>query len=219
MGYRDARRLHVLLMTWLTLAFTATWLPLLRGAFDGPSYHWGTGLLGFRFDGAGLGGDYPFLIVKSAVALALLGFGWRRPNGAFRPALVAWLAVGLVDTLFNVITAPGDFRFQGDTLGVDISLALVAPALDAAMLGLAMWWSIRAPALPVPPLARANMVLLAAAALLLPVQYVLLSSGRGQDPNDVVGVLLTIAGWFLLSFGLGLWRLGSPRPLVVTAAT
>jgi hypothetical protein len=219
MGYRDARRLHVLLMAWLTLTLTATWLPLLRGAFDGPSYQWGAGLLGFQFSGAGLAGDYPFLVAKAAVALALVGFGWRRPNGAFRPALVAWLAVGLVDTLFNVISAPGDFRFRGDTLGVDVSLALVAPALDAAMLGLAMWWSIRAPALPVPPLARANMVLLAAAAALLPVQYVLLSGGHGQDANDVVGVLLTIAGWFLLSAGLGLWRLGRPRPLSVAAAT
>jgi hypothetical protein len=219
MGYRDARRLHVLLMAWLTVTLLAAWLPLLRGAFDGPSYQWGTELLGFRFAGAGLGGDYPFLIVKAAVALALLGFGWRRPNGAFRPALVAWLAMGLVDTLFNVITAPGDFRFRGDTLGVDVSLVLAAPALDAAMLGLAMWWSIRAPALPVPPLARANMVLLTAAVLLLPVQYALLSSGRGQQANDVVGVLLTIAGWFLLSAGLGLWRLGRPQPLAVTAAT
>ena len=219
MGYRDARRLHVLLMSWLTLTFLMAWLPMLRGAMDGPSYQWGSGLLGFEFAGAGTGGDYWFVVARSAVALGFLWFGWRRPNGPFRLALVAWLTMNFVDTIFNVTTAPEDFRFRGDTLGVDISLALVAPALEAALVALAAWWAVKAPALPVPPLARANFVLLTTASLLLPVQYVLLSSGRGQQANDVVGVLLTIAGWFLLSAGLGLWRLGRPQPLAVTAAT
>jgi hypothetical protein len=35
----------------------------------------------------------------------------------------------------------------------------------------------------------------------------------------VVGVLLTIAGWTLFSFGLGLWRIGAPRPVRLAAAT
>src|SRR5262245_52342852 len=141
MGYRDARRLHVLLMSWLTLTFLMAWLPMLRGAMDGPSYQWGSGLLGFHFGGAGTGGDYWFVVAKSAVALAFLGFGWRRPNGTFRVALVAWLALALADTSFNVMTAPEDFRFQGDTLGVDISLAWIAPLFDAALMGLAAWWA------------------------------------------------------------------------------
>ena len=54
-----------------------------------------------------------------------------------------------------------------------------------------------------PPLGRLNMVLLAIFALLLPIQYWLLSTGSGQDTNDVVGVLLTMAGWLLFSVGLG----------------
>ena len=219
MGYRAARRIHVLLMSWLTLTFLTAWLPLLRGAMDGASYEWGAGLFGLRFAGAGLSGDYGFVIVKAAIALAFLSFGWRRPNGGFRPALVAWLALGLADTLYSVAAAPGDFRFRGDTLGIDISLVVMAPALDAAWLLLGTAWALRAPPLPVPPLVRSNMVLLAAAALLLPIQYVLLSSGGGQDPNDVVGVLLTIAGWFLFSAGLGLWRIGAARPLRMSAAT
>ena len=219
MSYRAARRIQVLLMSWLTLVFVIAWLPLMRGAMDGPSYQWGASLLGMEFSGAGTAGDYGFLLLKAAIGVALIGAGWRRPNGAFRLALPLWLALSLADTLLNVLTAPEDFRFQGDTLGVDVSLVLVAPALDAAMLAIAGWWALRAPALPVPPLARANFVLLATAAALLPVQYVLLSTGRGQEANDVVGVLLTMAGWVLFSAGLGLWRIGAREPLTVAAAT
>ena len=219
MGYRTARRIQILLMSWLTLTFLTAWLPTLRGAMDGASYQWGGGLLGFQFSGSGIAGDYAFVIAKSAVALAMLFYGWRRPNGGFRVALAGWLALMLADTIYNVVTAPGDFRFRGDTLGVDISLAAIAPALDAAMLALAGWWALRAPALPVPPLARANVVLLATAALLLPVQYALLSGGSGQDASDVIGVLLTMLGWFLFSAGLGLWRITDRRPLAMANAT
>ena len=219
MGYRTARRIHVLLLSWLTLIFVTAWLPLLRGAMDGASYEWGATLLGMRFAGSGTGGDYWFVVAKAAIGIALHVFGWRRPNGAFRLALVGWLALGLADTVYSVVTAPEAFRFRGDTLGVDVSLAIAAPALDAAMLALAAWWAARAPALPVPPLARANHVLLATAAALLPVQYLLLSRGSGQETSDVVGVLLTMAGWALFSAGLGLWRIGPRAPVRLAAAT
>ena len=219
MGYRAARRIHVLLMSWLTLLFLTAWLPLLRGAMDGPGYEWGGGLLGFQFSGAGLSGDYGFVLAKAALGLALLFYGWRRPNGGFRLALVGWLGLMLVDTLYNVFTAPEAFRFRGDTLGIDISLAAMAPALDAALLLLGAAWALKAPALPVPPLSRANFVLLSTAAALLPAQYLLLSRGAGQDASDVAGVLLTIFGWFLLSSGLGRWQLPRPRPAPLVAAT
>lgn len=216
MGYRTARRLHVLLMSWLTLTFLTAWLPSVRSLMDGPSYEWAGTLLGYSFSGAGLAGDYPFVLIKAAFGLAFLFFGWRHPNGGFRLGLVLWMALMLTDTLVNVIASPGNFRIRGDTLGIDISLAVVVPALDAAMLALASYWALRAPALPVPPLARANFVMLGTAAALLPPEYALLSTGRGQDAFDVMGVLLTMAGWALLSFGLGLWRL--PRPASAFAA-
>ncbi len=203
MSDRGARRLHILLMAWLTLTFVIAWLPFLRGAMDGPSYQWGASHFGWDFGGAGTGGDYWFAAAKAALAVLLLWAGWRRPNGPFRMALLLWLALRLADTVHAAILAPEDFRFQGDTLGVDVSLALVAPALDAAMLLAAFWWFMQAPAIKVPPLGRLNIVLLAIFALLLPVQYWLLSAGSGQDTNDVVGVLLTMAGWVLLSVGLG----------------
>ena len=216
MGYRTARRLHLLLMSWLTLTFLSAWLPTVRGLMDGPSYQWAGSLLGHGFSGAGLSGDYPFVLIKSAFGLALLYFGWRHPGGGFRLGVVLWMALMLADTLVNVIAAPGDFRLQGDTLGIDVSLAVAAPTLDATMLALAAYWALRAPALPVPPLARANFIMLGTAVALLPLQFALLNAGRGQDASDVLGVLLTIAGWALASFGLGLWRL--PRPARALAA-
>lgn len=219
MGYRAARRVQILLMVWITITFVTAWLPFLRSLMDGTSYEWGDALFGMRFSGAGLEGDFWYPALATAIGLAFLWAGWRRPNGAVRIALPAWLALMLADTLYSVTTAPGDFRFRGDTLGVDVSLAVVAPVLDGAMLALAGWWALRAPALPVPPLERANFVLVTLAALLLPVQFALLSAGRGQDANDVIGVLLTIAGWFVLSAGLGLWRVPRRRPVGWAPAT
>lgn len=215
MSYRGARRIHVLLMSWLTLTFVTAWLPFVRGAMDGPSYEWGSGLFALQFSGAGLAGDYWYAALMAAIGLGFLILGWRRPNGPFRLALLAWLALMFANTLYNVAAAPEDYRFQGATLGVDVSLVLVAPAFAAAVFGVALYWFQQAPNLPVPPLARTNIVLVAISILLLPIQFVLLSSGRGQDSNDVVGVLLTMAGWALLSAGLGVWRTPGPaaRPL------
>lgn len=215
MSYRGARHVHILLMSWITLTFVTAWLPFIRGAMDGPSYEWGTGLFAWEFSGSGLAGDYWYAALMAALGIALLIHGWRRPNGAFRPALVLWLALMFANTLYNVTTAPEAYRFQGATLGVDVSLTIVAPALAAAMLGVAFYWLQKAPSLPVPPFARANIILIAISLMLLPLQYALLSSGRGQDSSDVVGVLLTMAGWALLSAGLGLWRNPAPaaRPL------
>ena len=214
MTYRGARRIHVLLMSWITVTFVTGWLPFLRGAMDGPSYQWGAGLFAWQFSGAGTGGDFWYAALMAAIGFGFLYYGWRRPNGPFRLVLVAWLALMFANTLYNVTTAPDAYRFQGDTLGVDISLVVVAPAIAAAMLGVAFYWLQKAPSLPVPPLGRTNIVLIAMAAMLLPVQYVLLSTGQGQDSNDIVGVLLTMAGWALFSAGLGLWR----TPSVARAA-
>ncbi len=219
MSYRAARHIHVLLMSWLTLGFVPGWLPLVRSVVEGPAYHWGATFFGRAFGGAGPGGDFWFVALMAAIGVAFLVVGWRRPNGPFRIVLVAWLALMLADTLYGVIAAPGSYRFRGDTLGIDVSLALAAPALKAAALGLALWWFQWAPALPVPPLGRANFTLIAMATALLPVQFALLSRGHGhgQEAGDVVGVLLTLAGWVLFSAGLGLWRNPVPVPRPIQA--
>jgi hypothetical protein len=123
-----------------------------------------------------------------------------------------WLAFWLASTIHNVLGAPDDYRFRGDTLGLDISLAWVGPGFGLVMLALAALWAFRAPEIQVPPLAVVNRMLLAAFVLLIPVQYALLSAGRGQDNFDVAGVVVTLAGWILLSLGLGIRRFPPPGP-------
>ena len=206
MTQRRARAVQIALMVWLTMTFVTGWLPFLRSLMDGPSYEWGATLFGLSFSGAGLGGDYWFPVLKTAIGLSFLWLGWRAPNGAFRPLLVLWLALMFADTVHAVLTVPDNFRFQGDTLGMDFSLVLVAPALDGGMLLLALWFAARAPALEARPMGPANQLMLGMAILFLPLQFFLLRSGQGQEVNDVVGVLLTIAGWILLSAGLAPWR-------------
>jgi hypothetical protein len=205
MSVRTARRLQILLMIWVTTIFLTAWLPFLRSMMDGPSYEWGATLFGRQFSGNGLAGDYWYPVLKAAIGLSLLYGGWRRPDGLVRVALVGWLTLSLADTLYSVATSPENFRFRGDTLGIDLSLVLIAPALDATMLALAIWWAARAPALGQAPMSMTNHVMLGTAALLLPVQYLLLSSASGHDTPDVLGVLLTLTQWALISAGLAPW--------------
>lgn len=191
MGYRVARVAHVGLMIWLGLLFLSVWLTLLRSMMGGAEYGWSARFLGWEFAGAGLDGDFGYLLAKTALGLALIRLGWRQPNGAFRAALPALLALLLADTLHAAVT-------QAPSLWP----TLVAPLLDGAMLGLALWWARNAPELRVPPLRRMNRVLLAAAVLLLPVQYILLRAGAGES----AAAWPLVVAWGLLSAGLAPWR-------------
>ena len=67
MSYRGARRLHVLLMSWITLTFVTGWLPFVRGVMDGPTYQWGGGLFAWNFSGAGTGGDFWYAALMAAL--------------------------------------------------------------------------------------------------------------------------------------------------------
>ena len=205
MDNRIARATHCALMIWISLLFLAAWLPFVRSLMDGESYQWGARLLGRQFGGAGLSGDYWFAAGRAAIGLALLWLGWRRPNGRVRYAILGWLALMFADTLYSVVTAPESFRFRGDTLGVDVSLVSIAPVLDGFFLLLAFWWVARSPLLVTPPMGAVNRCLVGLALLMLPFQYFLLSSADGRGVNDVVGVVLTILGWGLLSAGFAPW--------------
>lgn len=205
MDYRMGRATHVALMIWITLLFLVAWLPFVRSLMDGDSYQWGARLLGRQFGGTGLSGDYWFAAGKAAIGVSLLWFGWRKPNGKGRYAILGWLALMFVDTLYSVVTAPDSFRLRGDTLGVDVSLVWIAPMLDGFFLLLAAGWAARSPVLATPPMGAANRLLVGMALLMLPFQYFLLSSAEGQEVNDVLGVVLTIIGWGLLSAGFAPW--------------
>ena len=54
---------------------------MVRGAFDGPTYNWGTSYFGKQFSGSGTGGgDYWLLVVKSifAITRSVSWLAWRK---------------------------------------------------------------------------------------------------------------------------------------------
>ena len=196
-----------MLLWWTSITFVTGWLPLIRSAFDGSSYEWATSYFGHDFSGKGLTGDYWLVIVKVILGLAILFLGWRGARNPFGYLLIGWQIFGFGDSVFSAVTKPEDFRFRGDTLGVDVSLAWVAPALYGVALSLSVWWYVkeRKNRLTVDPgWSSANtrwMIMLSA---LLPVQFFLLRNGGPNTTMDQIGVLLTIVQWFLIPFALRL---------------
>ncbi|HEV2818035.1 MAG TPA: hypothetical protein VGW40_12540 [Allosphingosinicella sp.] len=206
MSRRSERAAHAALMWLLTLPFILYWLPFLRSIFDGASYEWGHSLFGRQFSGAGLGGDFWFPCAGVALGIACLWSGWRGPDRLFRPLALSVVAVWLTDAI-HTIASGEDIEFEGATLGMTLSVGRIFLGYYLVLLALLLW-SFRAPARPALPLGRANQLLLLVVILLLPIQYAVLSSGRGQEASDQIGVLITIGQWLLLSaaFALGSLR-------------
>ena len=115
---------------------------------------------------------------------------------------------------YNSFTSPEDYRFKGDTLGVDVSLAWVGPVLFGGFALLSVLWVMRDLRTPhekvVPKWSRANSVFLLIVLALLPIQFVLLRFGEQHGTRDQVGVLLTMAQWILINCALFPWS-GSKR--------
>ena len=124
----------------------------------------------------------------------------------FHALLLLWIVPLGVGATWLSITQPEDFRFQGDTLGVDVSLAPVGILLFGGMAALAVFWVIRdlrsgrqREALP---WTRTNKLLGFALIALLPVQFILLRFGEPHGTTDQIGVVLTILQWLLIGTAL-----------------
>lgn len=191
-------RFLLILFAWTTLLF---WLPAVRSLFDGISYEWGV----FGFHGKGLGGDYWFTALASACALTVQWLGWRRHRITAKWLLLAWFGFLAAVAAYLAVAAPESFRFRGDTLGVDISLAWVAPLLFGAAVAMAITLLLkerrRVPA-QAPRWTRRNTVWLGGLIALLPLQLVLLRFGQPDGITDQVGVVLTIVQWLLVGRAL-----------------
>lgn len=190
------------LLVWTSLTTVIFWLPVVRGAFDGPSYSWGL----FGFAGKGLSGDYWFSCLGAVFALTLLFLSWRR-GGPLSLALLALWHVGLVlGVIYWAWSDPEGFVIQGDTMGMEISLAWLGPILFAVPAAAAVWllWreARRDLLLQRAPLGRRNKRWLWMLLALLPIQFVLLHWGEPLGTMDQVGVLLTVAQWLLVGTAL-----------------
>ena len=113
-----------ILLFWTSLTTLVFWLPLIRGAFDGASYHWA---LAPTISGSGMQGSFWVLVVGSSFALIVVFLGWRGARSAFRWLLLAWHSFLGIGSLYLTATQAETFVFRGDTLGISFSLAWVAP--------------------------------------------------------------------------------------------
>ena len=181
---------------WFALMTVAFWLPVVRGACDGPSYQWGLAGLG----GSGVRGDYWFPVAGSCAALAIRA-GYRRYRHWAFDLVAAWSVLLFVAIVVIAVSSPDGLRIQGDTLGIDISLAWAGPVLfgTAAVLSLiaARRAHQRSPTVPVAWLPL-NARWLAVLSATVPIQFVLLRFGRAGSVSDQLGVLLTVAQWLVL---------------------
>lgn len=193
------------LLIWTAVTTIVFWLPFVRGLMDGPTYEWAN----FGFSGRGTGGDYWFPVLGSAFAILVLWLGWRGARRPFHWLLLFWhlpLGAGAARLLLE---RPEAFRFRGDTLGVDISLAPLALVFTAFAL-LAVYWVVRdlrrRRSSGRPPWTRTNRRLLWAALALAPFQFLLLRFGEAHGATDGVGVILTLLQWALISAAFYPWR-------------
>jgi len=210
---RSDRLLQGLLL-WTALTTMVFWLPFVRGLFDGLSYEWG----GFGFSGRGTAGDYWFVATASVLAIALQYLAWRGPRAPFYALFGGWHLYLAFTTASAAISDPASLRFQGDTLGVDVSFAVAAPVFMGVAAALVLFWMVRdvrsgtrRPAWTAWTQRNTRWTL--ALAALLPMQLVLLRVGEPHGTTDQIGVLVTIAQWFLLGIAVRL----KPDPQVKRA--
>lgn len=211
MTWKPNRILKAILI-WTMLTMLITWLPLVRGAMDGNSYQWGNSFWGMQLGGSGVGGDYWLLIVQAVLGLAVLYFGWRGARPPFHWLLLLWHVPLAVQAFYEAFTHPEDYRFQGDTLGVDVSLAWVGPLFFGGFALLALFWVVRDLKKNREKVSiewtRTNRILFVIVLGLLPIQFVLLRFGEQHGPRDQAGVILTMLQLLLINLALFPWSNG-----------
>ena len=208
MPWKPDRLLKAILI-WTMLTLIIVWLPFVRGLMDGDSYQWANSFWGKQIGGQGVHGDYCILLVQAVVGIAVVYLGWRGARQPFHWLLLLWLIPLAVQACYDSFTAPEEYRFRGDTLGVDVSLAWVGPLLYGGFGLLAIVWVIRdlrsGREKVSPEWSRLSRVLLLIAVVLLPIQFILLRFGEQHGPRDQVGVILTMLQWVLINLSFVPW--------------
>ena len=128
MSWKPDKLLKAILI-WTVLTFVIVWLPLVRGLMDGDSYQWGYSFWGWQASSHGIRGDYWLVVLQAILGIVLLYLGWRGAKQPFHWLLLLWHFSLATQAIYNSVTSPEDYRFRGDTLGVDLSLAWVGPVL------------------------------------------------------------------------------------------
>jgi hypothetical protein len=196
-------RLLQWLLLWTALTTIVFWLPALRGLFDGESYAWNN----FGFRGRGVSGDYWFVASATLLALAAQYLASRGPRAPFYVLFGGWHVFLAFGALSIAINDPEALRFRGDTLGINVSLAVAGPLIFGAGALLALSWMVHdarharaTPALSA--WSKRNTLWTLGLAAVLPILFVLLRFGEPDGTMDKIGVLLAIGQWLMMSVGL-----------------
>ena len=193
-------RLRAALLIWTGLTLLPAWLVTIRGLFDGEDYAWG---VTDEIKGRGTSGYYFIAPLTALFGLSILALGWRGAMRPFHIMLAAWnVPLGILASLAALRNQEA-LRLRGDTLGVDVSLAHIAPAA----LGSVAAGSVALAALDKPGESEVqrkspNRSLLTIALAVVPIQFLLLRAGKQHGLTDKFGVILTISQWALINVGL-----------------
>lgn len=195
-----ARVLRVALLIWSAITFLPAWLVTVRGLFDGDSYAW---RVSDRIKGRGTGGHYPLAPVTAIYGLILLALGWRGAGRPFHLMLAARHGpLAVVATVASRRNRDA-LRVQGDTLGINFSLADIAPAMfGGGVMSTAVLAALEQNPDIAPQPRTPNRRLLGIAAAFVPAQFLLFRTGEQNGLTDKLGALLTIVHWILISAGL-----------------
>jgi hypothetical protein len=200
--WRDDPLLVVILWWTALIAGVLVWLPLVRGATQGTAYQWA---LARGIGGRGIGGDYWMLVLGAAFVLSLLYLGWRGGQKPFHWLLLAFHLPLATAVTYAAWTDPGGFRFEGATLGVDLSLAVIGPVLICGAAAAAIFWVVRdlrarrPRGSPPWVWTRAARVRLLLVVILVPLEALLFRSGGIESTQNMIGVALVGWQWVLVN--------------------
>jgi hypothetical protein len=197
--------LRVLLGLTALFSGVLVWLPLVRGATQGAPYRWS---LADGIGGSGVGGWYWILPIAAVFVLYLLYLGWRGARPPFHALLLAFHLPLAAAVTYAARTDPDNFRLQGETIGLDISLGVIGPILFTAVAALAVLWVVRDLRSgrrrdKVPWVwTRATKVRAALVVLLVPFEVILFHSGGLQSVPNLIGVALVAWQWAMINLVL-----------------
>jgi hypothetical protein len=208
MWRKDPLLLFILVWTAL-VAFVLVWLPLARGATQGSAYQWA---LADGIGGRGVGGAYWMLVLGAAYVLSMMYLGWRGARRPFHGLLLAFHLPLAAAVAYAAWIDPRGLKFEGATIGVEASLAVIGPILFCGFAVAAIVWVVRdlrarrsrEPARWVWTRAARVRALLVVA--LVPMEVVLFRSGSITSVQNMIGVALVGWQWVLINLVLACAR-------------
>lgn len=208
------------IITFLTaMSLWTVWLPLTRTFSGGSSYQWGVEYFNVVYRGAGIEGDYLFLVLQAVIGITLIYMGFRNPRPPFAILLVGWHGLNFANDLYGPLIAGRRNIFYGDTGGVAYDWTLISPIITGTMFLLAFLWSIRETLSPEPVISQPGWQVRNAGfgglfLAYLVVVVVLERTGEAHGLTDLIVVPLNILAPLLIALCLFPW---SPNQRSLTA--